>query len=86
MPILIEILNSNKFYNNLPKNIIVNGLLTTTNIKIIEETLNLISEEMSKLIENTLDELEENKVTKLFQNLLKRTYRHSKIMNDDSEK
>lgn len=48
-------MNCAEFYNSLPKNIIINHLLTTTNISIIIETLTILSQEMSKLVKTTLD-------------------------------
>lgn len=38
----------------MPKNIIINQLLSTDNIQIIIETLTILSEEMSKKIKSTL--------------------------------
>ena len=51
---IVQILESSEFYALLPSKIIINGLLTTTNIQIIIETLSIVSEEMSKNIRSTI--------------------------------
>lgn len=54
LELIVEILESEDYYKQLPKNIIINHLLTTENLQIIIETLTIISEEMSKKIKTTL--------------------------------
>lgn len=51
---MIEILSSAEFYRLLPQNLIINGLLTATNLQIIIETLIIVSEDMSKKIRITI--------------------------------
>jgi hypothetical protein len=51
---VVSSLESAQFYNGVPKHVIVNNLLTATNIEVITETLRIVSEEMSKKIKVTL--------------------------------
>jgi len=51
---VVELLESEQFYKEVPKHVIVNNLLTVTNVQIIIETLSIVSEEMSKKIKITL--------------------------------
>ena len=51
---IISILHSEEFYKMLPKNLMVNTLLTTTNINIIIETVKVVAVEFSKKIKSTV--------------------------------
>ena len=52
--LVLRLLDSQQYYRQLPKGIIVNQLYTHTNLAIIKEALTIVSEELSKKVKTTV--------------------------------